>query len=549
MQAQPCQMIDFFNGTKQMLVPLFQRSYEWGKKNWQVLWEDLLEQYERGDDGSLASHFTGAIVTAPARSVPVGVSKHLVIDGQQRLTTVAILLCAIRSMLPSDSKQYRKITRLLVNEDDEGLDYFKLLPTQADRPAFLALLESKPITSTAFEQAYLFFRKALNGTDSDEQPIDVERLFDALRTRLTVVAINLGDTDDPYLIFESLNAKGTPLTQADLVRNYLLLRLPADEQQHAYDVCWMPMQTRLGTHLTEFMRHYLMQSGEEVGKSSIYAVLKSRLRDVPTAEVLRVLADMERTSAFYSQIVGLDSSPSVRITRGLARLREWEIATANPFILKMLASSSPVVDYDEVASCLAIVESYAVRRAVCGVPTNQLKKIFLKVTRDAPTEDVPNWLASHLAAGQAGRRWPKDEEFREAFARYRAYSQPRRRCRFLLASLEESHGHKEPASISAATIEHIMPQTLNISWRQMLGERAEEVHQRWLDTLPNLTLSGYNSELSNLGFEKKRDRLADSHFSMNRWIAEREVWTEEQLMQRAKLLFDRMVTIWARPDA
>ena len=151
MEARPCQILEFFNGTKQMLVPLFQRPYEWGPSNWETLWADLLEQYERTEEESTASHFTGAIVTAPARSIPVGVAKYLVIDGQQRLTTVAILVCAMRSFFDPSTKEYRKFTRLLVNEDEEGLDRFKLLPTQPDRLAFESLIDERPLPDTPFD--------------------------------------------------------------------------------------------------------------------------------------------------------------------------------------------------------------------------------------------------------------------------------------------------------------------------------------------------------------------------------------------------------------
>lgn len=245
MEARPSKITEFFDGTKQMMVPLFQRSYEWTTKDWETLWADLLEQYERSEEDTVATHFTGAIVTAPARSVPVGVSKFLVIDGQQRLTTIAVLICAMRTFLEPESKEYRRLTKLLINEDYDELDYFKLLPTQPDRPAFQALVGAKPQPGTRFTEALEFFKKKIAGTDSDGEKLDLDRLTNAIQNRLTVVAIHLGDTDDPYLIFESLNAKGAPLTQADLIRNYLLLRLHSNAQQKSYEEAWLPMQALL----------------------------------------------------------------------------------------------------------------------------------------------------------------------------------------------------------------------------------------------------------------------------------------------------------------
>lgn len=550
MEARPSKITEFFDGTKQMMVPLFQRSYEWTAKDWETLWVDLLEQYERSEEDTVGAHFTGAIVTAPARSVPVGVSKFLVIDGQQRLTTIAVLICAMRTFLDPESKEYRRLTKLLINEDYDELDYFKLLPTQPDRPAFQALVDAKPQPGTRFTEALEFFKKKIAGTDSDGEKLDLDRLTNAIQNRLTVVAIHLGDTDDPYLIFESLNAKGAPLTQADLIRNYLLLRLHSNAQQKSYEEAWLPMQALLpGEHLTEFMRQFLMMTGEEVAKSAIYSVLKKRLLLVSDATIATELQRMQQASLLYAQIVGLKTPDDENIAAGLGRLRRWEIATANPFVLKILeASTKGTVSSADVASCLATIESFAVRRTVCGVATNQLKRIFLSIAKEMPNAGIPDWLSQTLAAGTSGRRWPKDEEFKESLLRYRAYAHPIDRCKFLLETLELHHGHKEPATFEGATIEHVMPQTLNDEWRTMLGANAADVHERWLDLLGNLTLTGYNSELSNDPFPRKRALLRDSHFEMNKWIAAREQWTEAELRERTDLVFAKARAIWPRPE-
>lgn len=550
MEARPCPISEFLNGTKQMLVPLFQRPYEWNVREWDALWDDLLEQYERQNDDIFVSHFTGAIVTAPARSVPVGVSKYLVIDGQQRLTTVTIIICAIRSLLPKETAQYRKLTKLLVNEDDEGLDYYKLLPTQPDREAFQALMNEQEHEPSRFSEAFEYFRKKLKGVDSDGGAIDLERMAEALKTHLTVVAIHLGDADDPYLIFESLNAKGAPLTQADLIRNYILLRLHANEQQNAYETAWLPMQKLLkDDHLTEFMRHYLMQSGEEVVKSAIYAALKKRLLRLPDSGVFDELVLLRKASIVYAQIIGLHEHRDPTIAKKLARLKRWEIATANPFILKLLlALEQNAYARQDVAGSLEIIESFAVRRTVCAVPTNQLKRIFLNLAKDLPSSgNVAEWLRTTLADGASGRRWPKDDEFGDYLLRYRAYSNPIDRCKFILETLEELSCHKEPASYAKATIEHVMPQTLTPEWRTELAENADAIHERWLDLIGNLTLTGYNSELSNDPFLKKRELLTDSHFVMNEWISTQEHWGEAEMTSRTSLLFERARVAWPRP--
>jgi hypothetical protein len=432
----------------------------------------------------------------------------------------------------------------------EGLDNYKLLPTQLDRDAFQALVNESKHEPSRFSVAFDFFRRKLTGVDSDGVAIDLDRMAEALKSRLTVVAIHLGETDDPYLIFESLNAKGAPLTQADLIRNYVLLRLRANDQQKAYETAWLPMQKLLvGDHLSEFMRNYLMQSGEEVVKSAIYATLKKRLLKVPDSAVFNELNELRQTSVVYAEIVGLNQHSDPAIARRLARFRRWEVATANPFVLKLLlALDRGAFARQDVTACLEIIESFVVRRAICAVPTNQLKRIFLSAAKDMPEKgNVADWVGTMLAEGVSGRRWPKDEELQDDLLRYRAYSNPIDRCKFILETLEEFSGHKEPASYEKATIEHIMPQTLSPEWRAELGERADAVRERWLDLLGNLTLSGYNSELYNYPFSVKRELLSESHFVMNEWISAQQQWGEAEMNARTTFLFESAKKIWARP--
>jgi uncharacterized protein with ParB-like and HNH nuclease domain len=212
MEAFPSQIIQFFNGFKQSVIPLFQRPYEWKPKNWETLWHDVLERYEASTE---ASHFMGAIVTMPSRSVPVGVAKHLIIDGQQRLTTLALLLCAIRDALPPDANVER--TRIqnfyLTNDGYDGWDYLKLLPTQDDRDGFKALVnapESLAHSEMQMHAAYRFFRQKIKEGDGDESPIDVQKLLDTIVRKLIIVNINLGESEDPYLILKALMPRAPP---------------------------------------------------------------------------------------------------------------------------------------------------------------------------------------------------------------------------------------------------------------------------------------------------------------------------------------------------
>lgn len=554
MEARPCQITEFFNGTKQMLVPLFQRAYEWKTEQWETLWNDILERYEQFENGANVSHFTGAIVTAPARSVPVGVSKFLVIDGQQRLTTIALLLCALRSLFEPDSKQARRITKLLLNEDDDGLDYYKILPTQPDRPGFQALLESPETAPLShFKSTFDFFRKKLQGKDSDDKPIDLARFFDTVQNRINVVMIQLGDADDPYLIFESLNGKGTALTQADLVRNYLLLRIHTQDQQLVYNQEWLPLQNRLGDSLPEFIRQYLiMERGEDVTRGDVYSVLKRQIADLADSAIPAQVARLNHFSTLYKQIIEPSTIPdSAREVRDhLARIQRWELATSHPLLLKLFESySAGRLPPAGLCHCIKMIESFAVRRVICGVPTNQLKRIFITLTKDFDTAHPVDGLLRGLTGGQLGRRWPKDDEFEKHWVIYRAYSNPVDRCRFILESLERGHPHKEPASFENVQIEHVLPQTPSEDWHRDLGPTTDLQRETWAHTIGNLTLTAYNPKLSNGGFAHKKVIYAESNFLLNRYFDPLPKWDEKTIQTRAIALLVLAKRIWPRPDS
>ncbi|MBK8262776.1 MAG: DUF262 domain-containing protein [Nannocystis sp.] len=553
MEARPCQITEFFNGTKQMLVPLFQRAYEWRIEQWETLWSDILERYEQFENSANVSHFTGAIVTAPARSVPVGVSKFLVIDGQQRLTTIALLLCALRSLFDPDSKQARRITRLLLNEDDDGLDYYKLLPTQPDRPGFQALLESPDTAPPShFKTTFEFFRKKLQGKDSDDKPIDLSRFFDTVQNRVNVVMIQLGDVDDPYLIFESLNGKGTALTQADLVRNYLLLRIHTQDQQAVYNQEWLPLQDRLGDSLPEFIRQYLiMERGEDVTRGDVYSVLKRQIANLADSAIPAQVARLNQFSTLYKQIIDPSTIPdSAREVREhLARIQRWELATSHPLLLKLVESyGAGRLTSASLCHCIKMIESFAVRRVICGVPTNQLKRIFISLTKDFDAAHPLDGVLRGLTGGQLGRRWPKDDEFERHWVIYRAYSNPVDRCRFILESLERAHPHKEPASFENVQIEHVLPQTPSEDWRSDLGPTMDHQRETWAHTIGNLTLTAYNPKLSNGGFAHKKVIYAESNLLLNRYFEPLAKWDETAIQTRARALLALAKRLWPRPE-
>jgi uncharacterized protein with ParB-like and HNH nuclease domain len=553
-EAAPVHIIQYFDGSKQGVIPLFQRPYSWEAKDWNILWDDLMAQYEEGER---SSHFMGAIVTVPVKSVPVGVTKHLVIDGQQRLTTLSILLAAIRDRAAAghDDATAGIIGDLLVNRHYKAPDDLKLVPTQADRAAYNALIHQRDLTpheESRVIQAYRFFLKKLEGTDLEDRPIAPGQTLQAIQQSLQVVMINLGEADDPYLIFESLNHKGKPLNQADLVRNYVLMRFQhstsaGGEQEVVYEDLWQPMESRLSAWMTEFLRHYGMRHGRNVRKGDIYTASKAEFEKLDGVTDVRTrLGEMKGAALAYEKFVKPAEEANEQIAKRLLGIQELDSTVFYPLLLRLYSGwERETLGADVLVHCLDLLESFYVRRLVCGVPTNALNKITLELCLNLPEENPQFWLRDKLAQGSGGRRLPTDQEFAEALVTQRMY--PRRRiARYVLIALEEAHQHKELVDTTTATIEHILPQTLSEEWKTQLGPDHAAIHDTWLDTLGNLSLTGYNSELGNAPFEEKKAKLQNTHFELSRGLLAQRSWGAAEIQARGKQLAELALRRWNR---
>ena len=511
-------------------------------------------QYEEGETGT---HFMGAIVSVPARSTPVGVSKYLIIDGQQRLTTVSILLCALRDGLDSNSAS-RIQEVYLTNRFRDLEDTLKFVPTQADRDVYRAIALDRQIPENnkdvRMAAAYHFFKnKLLRGTDANDDPVDPAKVLTILEQCLQVVMINLGDDDDPYLIFESLNFKGEPLTQADLVRNYLLMRfrhsISTDgEQERVYSRYWVPLEKTLQSNLTEFLRHYTMKDGDDIKKGGIYAAIKTRLKSMGLTEAVEgEVQSMQRFGEFYARFLLPVQEEVTSIRDRLENIKDIKVTTSYPLLLRLFnARQSEDLSDVELEKCLGLVESFVVRRAVCGVPTNALNKVFPQLVKNFPNTDYFRWLQRSLASYSGNGRFPKDAEFASAFMTQPQYG--RGTTRFILCRLEKSFNHKETVDLSTVTIEHILPQTLNQEWQNELGSEPEKVYTTWVNTFGNLTLTGYNPEMGNLPFSEKKTKLEITHIELNRWVLQQTNWRAVEIEERAKKLLLIANKIWMSPS-
>jgi hypothetical protein len=530
----------------QFLVPHFQRPYSWREREWQMLWDDLVEL---AADPDAEPHFLGSIVSAPARSIPEGVEKRLLIDGQQRLTTIVVILGLLRSRATAtgNSKLAERVVDLVLNRLEDGPERYKLQPTQgetvaeSDRDALFAILDDRAHTSTSgIDAARRYFTAKLARSDAP----GIEALFRVITTKLTLISIILDDKDNPYRIFESLNGKGRPLSQADLIRNYFFMKMPAHEHEAAYRTLWQPMQRRLGEdHLTEFVRHYLTHFGQFVKESDVYTMLKARI-DGSGRDARAHLEELAHFAEQYELLLSPSKLDVPALRDRLARLQRLEVTVAYPFLLPLLVERArgELTD-DAFGAILDLVETFVVRRFVCGLPTHALNKVFAPMYQQVKKHgDVVAGARTLLAE----RGCPRDDEFRDRLDSARLYGTGERRAKasIILGRLESALGHKERVATEALTIEHVMPQTLTDWWKDHLGEGWEETHDQLLHTLGNLTLTNYNPELSNRTFPEKRALLGQSHVELNRYFDGVERWNEGEIQRRADALTDLALTVW-----
>lgn len=559
--ARETTLQDLLEGTKQYQVPLYQRTYSWTRSQLMRLWEDLLKLAEDRIDDKAATHFIGSLVLAPSpANGPTGVQEFLVVDGQQRLTTLTILLTAIRDHRRENEtpEHFERINeQYLINKWRVGNQRLKLLPTQADRDSYQACIDATPSAggTDAVGAAYRFFKAALVEADDPEDEFDIERIEDATISGLAVVSVTAQPADNAHRIFESLNNTGLRLTQGDLLRNYLFMRLPS-QADAVYQGLWLPLQNELSAADLELLFWLdLVQADPKIKQTEIYSRQQARLDRLKTEEEIR--SEIERF-ARLGKLLRLILFPTDELDSGvrlrLHRLRSWGTTTVFPITLHLLdRRDRGTATSATVAQSLLYLESFLVRRLLIGRATANINRILLSaVSEIANQEDVALALHRYLSSGR--KYYASDTEVASALKTVPFYlnGRPKQR-KLVLEWLEESYTSKEPVNPQSLTIEHILPRTPTNAWRAELapdleaGERFEDVHSALEHTLGNLTLTGYNSALSNSSFETKRDLLSSSGLRMNQEIAAVDRWGRIAILGRATSLAERVATIWPAP--
>jgi len=550
-------------GAKQYQVPLYQRTYSWSKPQLSRLWEDIVKLAEDRTHNPKATHFIGSLVLAPSPSNgPAGVSQFLVVDGQQRLTTLSILLCALRDYRAKhESPEHRErlSQQYLINPWRPEQHRLKLVPTQADRAAYVDCLDSTPHAGGAdpVGAAYRFFVAQLAAADDPDDLLDIQRIEDAVISGLALVSVTAQQGDNVHRIFESLNNTGLKLTQADLLRNYLFMKLPT-RAEAVYHSLWLSLQKMLTPAELELLFWLdLVQRDARIKQTDIYAGQQARLdrlhsEEETEAEVRR----FGRLGALLRTILHPEEEKDPGVRRRLERLSAWGTTTVYPLLLHLLdRREQGTAPSEQIAAAMLYVESFLVRRLVIGRATANTNRILLSIVTemsdDLPVDDA---VRAYLSVGR--KYYATDAGVRDHVRSIPYYLNGRPHQRNLvLRWLEESYRSKEPVALDSLTIEHVLPQSPTTEWRQMLAadlgpdENVDEAHEALVHTLGNLTLTGYNAEMSNSSFAVKRVQLAKSGIVLNQEIAGRERWSRPEIHARADALADRIISLWPGPTA
>ena len=551
MEATQTSFLSFLRGPKQFLVPIFQRRYSWEKTHCQRLWDDIMRI---GANPGITSHFLGSIVYMQQGIGNIStVPELLVIDGQQRLTTLSLLLLALREAIVEKGSEidinHRQLSNYyLFNADEEGELRYKQLLTRHDKETLVQLLERREPADASHRlvENYAFFEAKLKRAD-------LGVVFTGIK-KLMVVDIALDPNhDNPQLIFESLNSTGLNLSQADLIRNYVLMREDPEFQNRLYEEYWFPMEqsfVNAGTKaFNSFMGHYLtLKTGQVIKDDGVYDNFKVHVPSVERQEVLEAhVAEIVRYSEHYAQIVFLKEE-DLKLLACFKDIRDLGIGATNPFLLGVYDDyAREDIGKTELIEIFRLVESYLFRRVTCEVPSNTLNTTFAGLMKEIDKDNYLESLKSAFLDMSWRRRYPSNQEFKEVL---QVRNVGIRRRPYLLRKLE-NYGRKEPISVSNYTIEHVMPQTLSEDWEDELGENFRDAQEKYLHTAGNLTLTGYNSELSNRSFHEKQDMeggFRDSPLRLNRGLAQAEKWDEEAIRERAEELAEKALQIWVYPE-
>lgn len=554
MDARKANIYKFLSGDKQYIIPVYQRIYSWEIEECKRLWFDIVDMQKKNKNG----HFVGSIVSITENDSPSDMSKFTIIDGQQRITTLMLLLLALRDYTfihrEEKSINWKKINNsFLKNPDEDDDSQYKLLLTETDKDILISLIEKRPIDENLNSRLisnYNYFFSNIKNMD-----LSLQDIYEAIG-KLQIVNINLDRTsDEPQVIFESLNSTGKELSESDLIRNFVLMGLDNKQQKDIYKNIWRPMeqlfryekQTLL---MDRFFRDYLTMKLARIPKlDKIYEEFKMYNNNCEFSTLEDLCKDLYMYARYYTNMI-FEQGTNKNLINLYKEIKYLKMEVAFPFLLKIHYDfERNLINEDELVSIIKLCISYVFRRNICDIPTNSLNKTFATLKNEINVDDYINSIKAFFILKDDYKIFPNDEKFSSALKVKDIYHMRIRN--YILSSLE-NFNNKAPINIENYTIEHIMPQTKNLSnvWKKELGKNYETVQKKYLHTIGNLTLTAYNSEMSNKSFSEKMEMnggFKESALRLNSYVVKQNEWNEKIIKERASILVEKALLIWKYP--
>lgn len=555
MDATKGNIYSILNGNKQFLIPVYQRYYSWDVEQCKRLWNDIVDMQKKNKQG----HFVGSIVNIAEQAMPTGVQKYMIIDGQQRMTTLTLLLIALRDYAinhPEDTSiNSRRIDNMLLkNEYESGDEKYKLLLTENDRDILIRLVEQKPIADNIVSRLLTNHKFFVGQIEKNElMPAEI---YESIG-KLQIVNITLDRAvDDAQAIFESLNSTGKELSESDLIRNYILMGLENDEQCYVYEYLWRPMEImfeyeKQDSVMDRFFRDYLTMKLTRIPKiDKVYEEFKLYHVNCEFSSVRELCEDLLTYAKYYTDMVFVRSSNAI-IKNLYADVNDLRMEVALPFLLKVHNDCTEgIITENNLIEILKMCISYVFRRSICDIPTNSLNKTFATLRNEIKLDDYMNSIKAFFILRNDYKQFPNDDKFEAAFVSRDIYNM---RSRNYILSHLENYNNKAPIIIENYTIEHIMPQNANLNdeWKKELGPNWKDIQKTYLHTIGNLTLTAYNSEMSDKPFMVKMEMAGgfkESALRLNAYLVKLTEWNEKHIKERAKLLSDKAKEVWNYPN-
>ncbi len=546
MKADSTTLLNFIkdNQKNQLVIPIYQRVYSWEKEQCKQLWDDIIKI---GGNDKMDGHFIGSILYV-LDGITHSDNALLIIDGQQRLTTITLLLTALRDHWSDKRKEIED--HYLINSDKDGDKKFRLILSESDKDTLLSLIDKdrrKPseLSLKIVENFKLFEEWIRKNTNQ------LETIFKGLEKLMIVeIALEKGK-NDPQLIFESMNSKGMELAQTDLIRNYVVMETEVEKQESFYNKYWRAMEEEFKQNkklFDRFVRHYLTIKTREVPNiNKVYVALKDYQQKEKIA-IEDLLKDLQKYCRYFCRIV-FKKEDDKDLNKALGFLVDLEMDVIYPLLLELYSDySDGVLSKDDFTPIIALIESYICRRAVCGLGTNSLNKVFPSFTKHIQKDEYFKSLKAHFGSLTEKQRFPNNDEFKKLFITIDFYSFKKKK--YFFERLENS-GRNERVYTHEYTTEHIMPQTLTEEWERDLGENFQAIHDKYLHTIGNLTLTGYNTEYSNRSFQEKKGMekgFKNSPLRLNQGLSDLKSFGEEEIKKRANDLADLALKIWTYPN-